>query len=81
MSRCAKFFDGEPNWVYWCNCDIAAAEHLDSLNSKIDKSYDEIKCFLPSCEHIAAVRTIVQCVDAVNGITADLDVTGMISFS
>lgn len=42
----------------------------------MDKSYDDVKTLLPCCPHITAVKRIVQCVDAVNEITADLDVTG-----
>ena len=78
MSRCGKFFNGEAFWVYWCSCDRATAEHMDSLSSKMDNNYDNVKSLLPCCSHITAIKDILERIDAVNGITADTDVTGVI---
>lgn len=52
------------------------AEHMDSLSSTMDNSYDDVKSLLPCCSHITAIKDIVEPIDAVNGITADIDVTG-----
>ena len=77
MSRCGKFFNGEAFWVYWCSCDRATAEHMDSLSSRMDKSYENVKSLLSCCSHITAIKDIVEPIDAVNGITAEIDVTGV----
>ena len=52
VSRCAKYFSGNPHWVYWCSCDQRRSEFLDSLSSTSDTSFQEVSAMFPECLHI-----------------------------
>ena len=76
VSRCAKYFSGNPHWVYWCSCDQRRSEFLDSLSSTSDTSFQEVSAMFPECLHITSVQKIVNNIDALHGISVELDLSG-----
>lgn len=76
VSRCGKFFAGEPHWVYWCTCNEMDSRLKDSLSSSSIMEYTDASSLFPKCIHVLAVKQIVESLDAVHGIAVESDLSG-----
>ena len=76
VSRCAKSFAGEAEWLYWCLCDPARAALVDSLYSHIEVPFQEFEKQLSYCLHITAMKAILVEVDAIHEISPALEFAG-----
>lgn len=76
VSRCAKSFAGEVEWVYWCSCDSTRGELVDCLGSHVEVSIQELENRLNTCLHINAMKIILSEIDAVHDISPSLQFQG-----
>lgn len=78
ISRCAKSFAGEAEWLYWCSCDPARAELVDSLCSHIEVPFQDFEKQFPHGLHITAKKAILVEVDAIHEISPAVEFTGLL---
>lgn len=62
--------------MYWCSCSRRRAEFVDCLSSIADTTNEEVNKAYPECLHIVTVKEIVEEVDGMYGISAEVDFTG-----
>ena len=77
VSRCAKSFGEQLEYVFWCSCDPKRAQLVDCLPTVNTESFQTFEQQLPPCQHIMAARIVLEEVDSINDISPSLEFAGM----
>ena len=77
VSRCAKSFAGEFEWVFWCSCDQARASLVNAIGSHVEMEYSAFHGRFQPCIHIDAVKILLSHVDALNDVSPTVEFAGM----
>ena len=77
VSRCGLHFSDGIQWVYWCSCDSARGNLLNSCSTSVDSTYDAFTSIVGSeCIHIEPTRLIIQETDNIHNITSAQELSG-----
>ena len=76
VSRCAKYFVEELEWVFWCSCDATRGSLIGAAGSHIEMKYSVFQERFAPCLHITALKLILDDVDALHEVTPNDDFIG-----